>query len=183
MGDASAEQTSAVAWRMGGHASAVCRFAASGARCPLGDGPVARAAKQPRGDVGNRAGDAARRLETVHMKPATGAHAGTGSWLVQRATAEVLAVALPGLMAHFLLALPVVFSGWQGLFAPHWVRVLLLLTALALALHAWVGVRDIFMDYIHFTSLRLALYLAVIVILAGSVVWLAAVQWGLACFC
>ncbi|WP_296818579.1 succinate dehydrogenase, hydrophobic membrane anchor protein [Thiobacillus sp.] len=38
-------------------------------------------------------------------------------------------------------------------------RVLLLLTALALALHAWVGVRDIFMDYIHFTGLRLALYL------------------------
>lgn len=112
------------------------------------------------------------------MKPATGAHAGTGIWLVQRATAVVLAVALPGLMAHFLLALPVDFSGWQGLFAPLWVRVLLLLTALALALHAWVGVRDIFMDYIHFTSLRLALYLAVIVILTGSVVWLAAVLWG-----
>ncbi|WP_296818577.1 hypothetical protein [Thiobacillus sp.] len=43
------------------------------------------------------------------MKPATGAHAGTGIWLVQRATAVVLAVALPGLMAHFLLALPVDF--------------------------------------------------------------------------
>lgn len=111
------------------------------------------------------------------MKPATGAHMGTGIWLVQRATAVLLAVALPGLMAYFLLALPVDFSGWKGLFAPLGVRVLLLLMALALGLHAWVGVRDIFMDYIHFTSLRLALYLVVIVTLAGSVVWLAAVLW------
>ncbi len=112
------------------------------------------------------------------MKSATGAHTGTGTWLLQRATALVLAGALPGLMIHFLTALPVDFSGWQGLFGPLWVRVLLLLTMTALALHAWVGMRDIFMDYIHFTGLRLVLYLAVIVTLSGSVVWLAAVLWG-----
>ena len=46
---------------------------------------------------------------------------------------------------------------------------------LAQALHAWVGMRDIFMDYVHPIGWRLALTLAVIVILAGSVVWLAAV--------
>ena len=37
--------------------------------------------------------------------------------------------------------------------------------------------RDIFMDYVRPTGLRLTLYLAVIVILAGSVAWLAAVLW------
>lgn len=112
------------------------------------------------------------------MKLAVGAHTGTGTWLMQRATAVALSVALPGLMIHFILALPVDFAGWQALFAPLWMRVLLLLTALALALHAWVGVRDVLMDYIHFTGLRLALYLAVIITLAGSVAWLAAVLWG-----
>ena len=114
------------------------------------------------------------------MKPATGSHIGTGTWLVQRASAVLLALALPGLMVYFLAAAPPDFAGWQALFAPSGLRVLLLLTALALALHAWVGMRDLFMDYVHPTGLRLALYLTVIVILAGSVARLAAILFGVA---
>ena len=114
------------------------------------------------------------------MKAATGSHTGTGTWLLQRATAVALALALPGLAIYFLAALPIDFTGWQALFAPLWLRVLMLLTMAALALHAWVGMRDIFMDYVHHTGLRLALYLAVIVTLAGSVAWLAATLWSTA---
>jgi succinate dehydrogenase / fumarate reductase, membrane anchor subunit len=111
------------------------------------------------------------------VKTAIGSHGGTGSWLLQRATALGLAVALPGLFIACLAAMPLDFAGWQALFAPLWLRVLVLLTAGALALHAWVGMRDIFMDYVRPVGLRLALYLAVIVTLAGSVTWLAAVLW------
>lgn len=114
------------------------------------------------------------------MKSTTGSHTGTGTWLVQRATAVVLAVVLPGLAIHFLTALPVDSAGWQALFVPRWVRVMLLLTMTALALHAWVGMRDIFMDYIQPVGLRLALYLVVIVILVGSVAWLATTLWSVA---
>lgn len=112
------------------------------------------------------------------MKSATGARTGTGGWLLQRATALLLAFAVPGLAIYFLAALPVDFAGWQALFAPPAVRVLLLLAAAALALHAWVGMKDIFMDYVRHTGLRLAVLLAVIVVLSGSVVWLAAILWG-----
>ena len=112
------------------------------------------------------------------MKWATGSHTGTGTWLVQRAAGSVLALALPVLLIYFLSALPLDFAGWQALFTPLWSRVLLLLTSMALALHAWVGMRDIFMDYIQAVGMRLALTLAVIIILAGSVVWLAAVLFG-----
>jgi len=111
------------------------------------------------------------------MKSITGARTGTGSWLLQRATAVLLAFALPGLLIYVLAALPLDFAGWQALFAPQAVRVLLLLTAVALALHAWVGMRDIFMDYVRHTGLRLSLYLVVIVVLAGSVAWLVATLW------
>jgi len=114
------------------------------------------------------------------MKSATGSHTGTGTWLLQRATAVVLALSLPGLMTYFLATLPTDYVGWQALFASQWLRVLMLLTAAALALHAWVGMRDIFMDYIRPTGLRLTLYLATIVTLSGSVAWLAAVLWGVA---
>ncbi len=112
------------------------------------------------------------------MKAATGSHGGTGNWLLQRATAIVLALSLPGLILVFLLALPLDFSGWQALFMPLWNRVLMLLAGMALALHAWVGMRDIFMDYVHPVGLRLSLVLLVILTLAGSVVWLAAILFG-----
>jgi succinate dehydrogenase / fumarate reductase membrane anchor subunit len=112
------------------------------------------------------------------VKPATGSHTGTGTWLVQRATAVTLALTLPVLIVYFLAALPADFAGWQALFVPSWLRVLMLLAAAALALHAWVGMRDISMDYVRPTMLRLALYLAVIVTLAGSVAWLAAILFG-----
>lgn len=112
------------------------------------------------------------------MKTATGSHTGTGTWLLQRATALVLAVALPVLVLAFLMALPLDFAGWQALFVPLWRRVLILLTGVALALHAWVGMRDIFMDYVHPMGLRLSLYLLVIMTLSGSVVWLAAILFG-----
>ena len=109
------------------------------------------------------------------MKSPTGSHTGTGNWLMQRATALLLALTIPVLLVYFLAALPLDFSGWQGLFAPLWSRVLLMLSAIALAMHAWVGMHDIFMDYIHPVLVRLAVTLAVVVVLAGSVVWLAAV--------
>ena len=48
----------------------------------------------------------------------------------------------------------------------------------ALALHAWIGMRDILMDYVHHSGVRLALTLAVIVTLAACVLWMAAVLWG-----
>lgn len=114
------------------------------------------------------------------MKSISGAHSGTGSWLLQRATALLLVLVLPGLAIFFLTATPLDFEDWQALFAPRWLRVTMLLAGVALALHAWVGMRDMFMDYIRPTGLRLALYLATIVTLAGSVAWLAAVLWSVA---
>lgn len=112
------------------------------------------------------------------MKTATGSHSGTGVWMMQRATAVLLVLALPVLLVYSLTALPLDFAGWQALWAPLWSRVLLVLGGTALALHAWIGMRDIFMDYVHCTVWRLALTLAVIVVLAGSLVWLAAIVFG-----
>jgi len=111
------------------------------------------------------------------MKTATGSHTGTGTWLVQRATALVLAVTLPSLTIRFLAAMPLDFARWQALFAPLWVRVLMLLTGVALALHAWVGMRDIFMDYVHHTGARLLLYLGVILTLAGCEIVMIMTLW------
>jgi succinate dehydrogenase / fumarate reductase membrane anchor subunit len=56
-------------------------------------------------------------------------------------------------------------------------RVATLLFAASLAWHAWVGVRDIVMDYIKPDGLRLAAEVLTILVLAGYVVWAAQILW------
>lgn len=113
------------------------------------------------------------------MKAVTGAHTGTGAWLLQRASAVMLALLLPLLLWHVLSALPADHAAWRAVFGPAWVRAALLLAGLALALHAWVGMHDILMDYVRATGVRLLLAFAVIAVLAGSVAWLATLLWSL----
>ena len=112
------------------------------------------------------------------MKPVTGAHGGTGTWLLQRGAAVVMALTVPWLAWRISAAAPLDYGVWKSLFAPLWMRLVMLLFTLALALHAWVGMRDIFMDYVRHTGVRLALYLVVIVVLAACVTTMAAVLWG-----
>ena len=112
------------------------------------------------------------------MKSTSGAHTGTGAWLLQRATAVVMALGVPLLAWQIVAALPLDYTAWRAMFAPLWMKLVMLMFTAALALHAWVGMRDILMDYVHHTGVRLALTLAVIVALAACVLWMAAVLWG-----
>jgi len=48
--------------------------------------------------------------------------------------------------------------GWAGLFAPMWFKLISILAFLALFYHAWVGIRDLWMDYIKPLGLRLVLH-------------------------
>lgn len=100
------------------------------------------------------------------------------AWLIQRVTA--LFMAAYSLFFPLWLALhwPLDFAGWRGLFAPLPMRIATLLFVVALALHAWVGMRDIFMDYVKPLGLRLALHVGALLWLAGCVVWAGAMLWG-----
>lgn len=114
------------------------------------------------------------------MKPVAGAHSGTGLWLVQRGSAVVLALMLPLLIWRVGAALPLDFTGWRTMFAPGWMRLTTWLLCVALAVHAWVGMRDILIDYVRPLGLRLAAYLSVIVTLVACVTAVAASLWRLA---
>jgi succinate dehydrogenase / fumarate reductase membrane anchor subunit len=89
-----------------------------------------------------------------------------------------LALALPLFFGAFVLHAPLDFASWRAFVSLVPVRLALLLFGMALALHAWVGMRDIFMDYVHPVMLRLLLNGLVILALAASVLWLAAIVWG-----
>jgi succinate dehydrogenase / fumarate reductase membrane anchor subunit len=106
-----------------------------------------------------------------------GAHYGLKDWLAQRVTAVVLAAYTVVLLVSLLVTPELSYAAWAGLFASLWMKVLTLLALVALAWHAWIGVRDIFMDYIRSTALRLVLQVATIVTLAAYALWAVIILW------
>lgn len=112
------------------------------------------------------------------MKTSTLAHTGTTSWLVQRASAVVMALAVLVFAWRIGRAAPLDYPAWKALFETLSMRLVTMLFTVALALHAWVGMRDIFMDYVHHTGIRLVLHLGVLLTLASCVLWMASILWG-----
>jgi len=119
-------------------------------------------------DVPDRIG--ARRL-------VVGAHYGMGGWLAQRFTAIVMACYTVILVVAFFAAKDFSYDGWAGLFARPWMKVATLITVVALAYHAWVGMRDIWMDYVKPTGTRLLLQVGTIVWLFACVSYAVIVLW------
>lgn len=109
----------------------------------------------------------------VVKKTPVGAHYGLNDWIAQRATAAVLLIAVAVLAAALLTCRPADYESWRAFVMTDWVRGLLLLSVLSLVWHAYIGARDIFMDYIKNTSLRLFKTVGMFVYLAACVVWAA----------
>jgi len=111
------------------------------------------------------------------MRILVGAHYGAGQWLRQRITAVIMAVYTVLALATVGIMRPDTHAEWKALFAPGWVRVVTLLALLSLCYHAWIGVRDILMDYCKPTGLRLFLYVVVIAALSGYALWAVNIMW------
>ena len=108
----------------------------------------------------------------------TGAHYGLRDWLAQRITAVVMAAYCLALAAWLLLQPAVDYDTWSALFSNDAVRSFTLLFLLCLYYHAWIGVRDIVMDYVKPAGIRLAIHVAVILALAIYVIWSVQILWG-----
>ena len=110
----------------------------------------------------------------------TGAHYGLRDWLAQRITAALMVIFTLILLAKVLLVSgPLGYKGWAGVFAPQWMKALTFAVFLALAYHVWVGIRDIWMDYVKPAGLRLALHVFTIVWLLSCLGWAVQVLWRL----
>ena len=118
-----------------------------------------------------------------HKRLAVGSGYGTMDFIAQRATAIILAVYS---VLFLLAALFTVndYASWINLFTFTWfgfptAKISASLAFLALAYHAWVGVRDIWMDYVTCATLRLSLQVLTVMWLVSSVVYFASVLWSL----
>lgn len=106
-----------------------------------------------------------------------GAHYGLRGWLVQRFSAVFMALYLVLFLAAMVAVRPAGFEAWRALMSQGWMRVATLLFFASLILHAWVGMRDILMDYIKPTGIRLGLEVGVILVLAVYAAWTAQILW------
>lgn len=106
-----------------------------------------------------------------------GAHYGLRDWLAQRITGLIMALYSVVLAVVLLSGQPITYAVWSDLFAQGWMRVATLLFAASLGWHAWVGVRDILMDYVKPTGLRLSLQVLVLLVIAGYVAWAIQILW------
>lgn len=106
-----------------------------------------------------------------------GAHYGMRDWLAQRLTAVVMVAYSLVLAVALVRGEPITYAVWRDLFAQGWMRVATLVFAVSLVWHAWVGTRDILMDYIKPDGLRLALQVFTVLLLAGYLGWTIQVLW------
>jgi succinate dehydrogenase / fumarate reductase membrane anchor subunit len=112
------------------------------------------------------------------MRHVGGAHRGLDMWLLQRASALYMFVFLVVFLLLFLMAGPMNFETWRGFFVPMAMKVGSLLFVMALLVHAWIGLREIFIDYVHFLVVRLGLYLAFGALYLGCLVWTVDILWS-----
>ncbi|MBI3524948.1 MAG: succinate dehydrogenase, hydrophobic membrane anchor protein [Betaproteobacteria bacterium] len=108
-----------------------------------------------------------------------GAHYGLKDWLAQRITAAVMAVYTLLLATRLLLGPTLDREVWRGLMSGTIMRFLTFLFIVCLCYHAWVGVRDIWMDYVKPTALRLTLHALTLLGLVGCAGWATRILWSI----
>ena len=98
---------------------------------------------------------------------------GLRAWILQRITGAYIALFVLYLAGVFLFAAPADGTAWRAWVGSPWVSITGMLFFLAVLLHAWVGVRDILIDYVRHTGLRVGALAAVAFVLLGSGIWAA----------
>jgi len=108
-----------------------------------------------------------------------GAHYGLRDWLIQRISAVVMVLYVVAMIGYLLLQPRLNYDVWTGLFSSQTVRTFTMLFLMCFFYHAWIGVRDIVMDYVKLASVRLVLHVLVILALILYLIWSVQILWGM----
>lgn len=95
---------------------------------------------------------------------------GQRAWVVQRVSALLLLVLIVFGVLALPFAPPLDFAGWRAFAGGVLGGPLIALLFGALCAHAWVGMRDIVLDYIQPRGLRLAVLSLIAIVLFGVLV-------------
>ena len=107
------------------------------------------------------------------VRSAGSAHAGLTEWLLQRVTSLYMGGFVIYAIVHFSL-LPVHdHAAWKAWFAMGYVRIAWALFLSSILIHAWIGMRSIYLDYLHPLWLRFSVTLLTALGLLALTLWAA----------
>ena len=108
-----------------------------------------------------------------------GAHYGLRDWLAQRVTAALMALFTIVLVLQLLFGAKLGYERWSAIFSAQWMRTLAFVTIVSLLIHAWIGMRDVWMDYVKPVGIKLALQVFTLAWLVACAGWAVQVLWRL----
>ncbi len=97
---------------------------------------------------------------------------GMRAWLLQRLTAIYIAVYSLSIIAWGVVNFPLNYNIWHDLFMHPLILISTVIFYLSLFIHAWVGMRDILVDYAKPSSVRFLLLTALALFLTVMTTWL-----------
>lgn len=100
-----------------------------------------------------------------------GVLSGLNAWILQRASAVYLLL--------FIVAMPLTiinlninsFTAWQAFILSPLVATSWIVFFVSLLAHAWVGIRDVLVDYVHSFSVRLIILALIAFYLIAMMIW------------
>ena len=103
---------------------------------------------------------------------------GLQAWVWQRLSALYVLVFALYVTSYLGIARPFSYAAWRQWWGEPAVKVAAALFFLMLLLHAWVGLRNVLLDYVRPSGPRAAMLAAVALALLAQALWLAGVLWG-----
>jgi succinate dehydrogenase / fumarate reductase membrane anchor subunit len=79
---------------------------------------------------------------------------GLKAWAIQRLTAIYIGLFSLYLLLVFLVVPPADYAAWKAWIGSPLISVMLLLYVATVLMHAWIGVRDVAIDYLHPIAIR-----------------------------
>lgn len=96
---------------------------------------------------------------------------GLRPWIIQRISAVIIALFIIYFALTLLFFNPLTVADWPGWVASPFNNIGLGLFLVAVLWHAWIGVRDVVLDYIHNVVIRMLALTIVGSVLVGSGFW------------
>jgi succinate dehydrogenase / fumarate reductase membrane anchor subunit len=102
---------------------------------------------------------------------------GLRAWLVQRVSAVYMLLFIVFILAHFVVDPPHSYAAWNGWMMSSSVSMATAVFFAALLAHAWVGDRDVIMDYVHPVAFRVWALASLGIGLTAMGVWVMRILW------
>ena len=102
---------------------------------------------------------------------------GLRAWLVQRISAIYMLLFIVLVLAHFVVERPHSYQAWEAWVMSSSVSIATAVFFAALLAHAWVGLRDVIMDYVRPIAFRVCLLTLLGTGLTAMGVWVMRILW------